>query len=170
MAARANGHALEQVMPVKISFDLDDTIILRETSPLIEPPLPKPAGLLYHERLRLGVVALCARLQDAGWQVCVYTQSVRPKWYIRGLFARYGIPLVLIVNRCEHEKSVQWDKHKEKPKKLPIKFGIDLHVDDDERVSGYGERYGFPVVLLDPRDAGWADKVWQRAEQLAQQK
>lgn len=156
---------------MRISFDLDDTIILRDgRGALNELPLPKPAGVLYHERLRLGIVALCGRLRSDGWQVCVYTASVRPQWYIRGLFAQYGIPLDLIVNRCEHEKTVRCGWRHKAPKKLPVMFNIDLHVDDDPRVHRYGEQYGFPVVLLEPTDAGWAERVWRRAGEVKNEK
>lgn len=157
-------------MLVKISFDLDETLVLNANEGPQERALQGPARLLYHERLRLGTVALCGRLSAAGWQVCIYTASIRPQWYIRGLFARYGIALDLVVNHCEHEKVVQRGRRQKMPKKLPIKFGIDLHVDDDFRVKEYGEIYGFPVVLLDLNDADWADKVWLKAQRIAKQK
>ena len=50
------------------------------------------------------------------------------------------------------------------PSKVPSRFGIDLHVDDDITVKQNGARYGFRVLIVDRFDTNWMDRVIFEAE------
>ncbi len=70
---------------MRISFDLDDTLVGYRVSTANEPRLPWHARLFAgHEPLRLGAPWLIRELQARGWEVCI-----SPK---EPLMARYGIP------------------------------------------------------------------------------
>ena len=43
--------------------------------------------------------------------------------------------------------------------KHPPSFGIDLLIDDAEGVKLEAERYGFQVLVIQPNDAEWVQKV-----------
>ncbi len=162
--------AAVEYMPMRISFDLDDTLILTGADARLEPLPRSPLRWLYRERLRQGAVALCARLRAAGWKVSIYTTSQRSEAYIRRLFGLYGIALEQVVNLQKHEDMVQRGRAQILPSKMPSRFGMDLHVDDDLTVKQNGEAYGFRVVLVDKHDTDWADKVWTDAHRVAARK
>jgi hypothetical protein len=84
----------------------------------------------------------------------VYTTSYRSVWRIRRLFWLHGIRLDGVVNQQRHNREVQ-----ARCSKHPPTFGIDLLVDDSEGVRLEGERHGFRVVVVQPKDTQWTATV-----------
>ena len=78
---------------MKISFDLDDTLILSGEGCLYEAPLKFPYSIFYKERLRKGTVNLYRELVDLGYEIYIYTTSERSVRYINNLFRLYNIKL-----------------------------------------------------------------------------
>ena len=148
---------------MRISFDLDETLFVPPKTHQVEPPLPAPFNLLYKERLRKGTVALIHRLQDAGFQVWVYTSSFRSPRYIRGLFRCYHVRFDGIINGEMHQQCVQRNKPYPMPTKMPNFFQIALHVDDEDCIVQNGRVHGFHVLQVGPDDSDWADKVMAEA-------
>jgi hypothetical protein len=155
---------------MKISFDLDDTLILSHGGRLCEPPLKFPFSIFYRERLRKGTAALCRELAALGCEICVYTTSERPIGYVRRLFRLHGIRLGTVVNRQMHEALVQGSRKEIMPSKVPSRFGIALHVDDDITVQENGIAHGFRVLILNKDDAEWASKVLAEVNKLIKMK
>ncbi|UYZ59210.1 hypothetical protein [Hymenobacter latericus] len=140
---------------MRIAFDLDNTLIRGvHAFPLEAPKRRMLARLIGKEQLRQGIAELCAYCRQQGHEVWVYTTSYRSPAYIRRLFWLYGIRLNGVVNQAWHnrEARVQCSKH-------PPSFGIDLLVDDAPGVRIEGERYGFRVVVIDPKDEQWTARV-----------
>jgi len=149
---------------LRISFDLDDTLVCPAGVPA-EPPPPWWRRWRYPEAVRLGAPALLRELAGGGWEVWVYTTSARPPRYVNGWFRTLGVRLSGVVNQDVHERVVG----RQGPSKYPRAFGIDLHVDDSEGVALEGARHGFAVLTVRPDDPGWADRVRQAARrQLAE--
>ena len=124
-----------------------------------------PAGtyeLLVHvaEPLRLGTVALLKHLRRLGWDVWVYTTSMRGPWSVRLQFWAYGVRLGGVINSDGHVRRLAtgWPDHRS-VSKYPPAFGIDLLVDDLEGVRLEGKRFGFSVLRVDPGDEGWVDAI-----------
>ncbi|WP_211339455.1 hypothetical protein [Hymenobacter perfusus] len=142
-------------MPVRLAFDLDNTLIRNNyLFPLEQPRWPLLARLFGGEGLRQGIVQAARFCRAQGWEVWVYTTSYRSAWYIRRLFWLHGIRLDGVVNQQWHDRHVRvrCTKH-------PPTFGINLLVDDSEGVRLEGERYGFRVLVAPPEDAEWVAAV-----------
>jgi len=110
---------------VRVSFDLDDTLICRTPTPT-EPPLPYWRRWRHPEPLRLGAVSLIRSLRARDCSVWVYTTSFRSPASIRGWLRAHGTPVDGVVNQGCHDRVVD----RSGPSKYPPAFGIDLHVDD----------------------------------------
>ena len=133
---------------MRVSFDLDEVLFVNPATHKTEPEPRFPLNLLYKERLRAGTPELIHQLQREGFEVWVYTSSFRTERYIRGLFRSYGIRFDGIVNGQRHQKEVQGRHSETMPTKLPNRYQISLHIDDEEIVCTYGRTYGFEVYQL----------------------
>ena len=96
----------------------------------------------------------------------VYTSSFRSDRYIRWLFHFYGIRFDGIVNGNRHLKEVQRDNKTILPQKLPNRYRISLHVDDESVICSLGPQYGFKTYQLDAQDDEWKEKIITRAEEV----
>ena len=101
-----------------------------------------------------------------GYEVWVYTSSFRTESYIRHLFRAYGVKFDGIVNGTRHLREVQGDKKQILPQKMPSKYRISLHIDDETVICTLGREYGFDTYQLDAQDDDWKEKVTERAEQI----
>ena len=151
---------------MRVSFDLDEVLFVAPETHRTEPPLRFPWKLIFTERLRLGTPDLIRALQDSGYQVWIYTSSSRSERYIRGLFRMYGVRLDGIVNAERHLREVQRGRREPLPQKLPSRYRISLHVDDESVIVSWGRQYGFHTYLLNAEDADWKEKIIARADQV----
>lgn len=151
---------------IKISFDLDEVLFVSPNTHKTEPMLPFPLNKIFIERVRYGAPKLINELQSRGYEVWIYTSSYRTERYIRTLFRCYGVKLHEIVNAQRHLKEVQRDKKETLPQKLPNRYRISLHIDDEEVVCSYGKAYGFEVFQLDAQDDNWEEKILDRMKKI----
>ena len=142
---------------MRISFDLDDTLICYGGATPCERRLPWFvrwwAG---DEPLRRGTRALIGQLRADGHQVWVYTTSHRRPRRVRRWLLWHGVRVDRVVNGAEHDRHFGVGSL---PTKRPHAFGIDLHVDDLPGVAVEGQRHGFAVCVVDPAAADWARQV-----------
>ena len=151
---------------MRVSFDLDEVLFVSPVTHRTEPPLPFPLNRLYREHLRLGTPELVRKLQEMGYEVWVYTSSFRSEAYIRHLFRCYGVVFDGIVNGTRHMKEVQQGHPETLPQKLPSRYRISLHVDDEAIVCTMGRQYGYNVYQLEAQDDQWKEKIIERAEEI----
>jgi hypothetical protein len=151
---------------MRVSFDLDEVLFVSPDLCKVEPELKFPWNKIYKERLRLGTPDLINELQDLGYEVWVYTSSFRTERYIEGLFRHYGVCFDGIVNGTRHLKEVQAGKSHVLPQKVPSRYHIALHVDDESVICSYGREYGFDAYQLDAPDDQWKEKVIARAAEV----
>lgn len=152
---------------MRISFDLDETIICYGDSVPLEPRLPWYWRLLVHdEPLRQGTCQLVRQLQSRGWEVWIYTTSHRRPDAVRRWLRCHGIQVAGVINQDLHEAQLGRTPLDRIPTKNPAAFGIALHVDDSEGVHMEGSVYGFQVIVVSRDDPNWADRVLQAAEAL----
>ena len=151
---------------IRVSFDLDEVLFVCPDTHKTEPPLRFPFDRIYKERLRLGTPRLVKRLQGLGYEVWVYTSSFRSEKYIRRLFRHYGVRFDGIVNGNRHLKEVQRNNKTTLPQKVPSRYRISLHVDDETVICTLGRQYGFDAYQLDAQDDDWEEKIVERAEQI----
>ena len=151
---------------MRVSFDLDEVLFVSPQTHKTEPPLPFPLRNLFRERLRLGTPEVINRLQALGYEVWVYTSSFRTESYIRRLFRCYGVRFDGIVNGTRHLKEVQRSNKETLPQKLPNRYRISLHIDDEEVICSAAGQYGFRAYQLNALDDDWARKIIERADQI----
>ena len=151
---------------MRVSFDLDEVLFVAPQTHKTEPPLPFPLNKIYKERLRYGTPDLIRTLQKMGYEVWVYTSSFRTEAYIKRLFRFYGVVFDGIVNGTRHLREVQQDRAETLPQKLPSRYRISLHIDDETIICSMGRQYGFNVYQLDAEDDQWKEKIIERAEQI----
>jgi hypothetical protein len=153
-------------LAMRVSFDLDEVLFVNPLDHKTEKELIFPLNRIYKERLRLGTPELINTLQKLGYEVWVYTSSFRSEGYIKGLFRLYGVKFDGIVNGNRHLKEVQKDNKTILPQKIPSRYRISLHIDDEEIICSYGREYGFDTYQLDAQDDDWKEKIIVRAEQI----
>ena len=151
---------------MRVSFDLDEVLFVSPATHKTEPELKFPLNRIYKERLRLGTPDLVRELQRLGYEVWVYTSSFRSERYIRHLFRWYGVRFDGIVNGTRHLKEVQGNNKTTLPQKLPNRYRISLHIDDEEVICSAASQYGFRAFQLNAQDDDWKEKIIQRAEQV----
>lgn len=147
---------------MRVSFDLDEVLFVSPKTHKTEKELMFPFNKIYKERIRLGAPRLISKLQEMGIEVWVYTSSYRSERYIKGLFRHYGIRFDSIVNAQRHNREVQGDKPNLLPNKIPSRYRISLHIDDEAIVVTQGRNYGFEVFQLEAQDDDWEEKIIDR--------
>ena len=177
LCARA-GQAIQRVLAtqlwqrprIRISFDIDDTLACQLHHSAVERSrLPAWVHRLLGEPLRSGTRALTRELRRQGCSVWVYTSSGRTPSYIRRWLMLYGIRVDGVVNSVVHNHALTAHGLANTPSKFPPAFDIDLHVDDSEGVRLEGHAHGFRVVVVDPQDEHWAQRVLDAVAQLQAQ-
>jgi hypothetical protein len=147
------------VLAVRISFDVDDTLVCAPSVPT-EEVVPWWWRWRYPEPLRRGTRDLMRELLRRKCQLWIYTTSYRSPRYLRGWFWSFGVPIYGVVNQHRHDHVVRSGGYgRYPPSKYPPAFGIDLHVDDSEGVAEEGRQFKFRVVVVSPGDPDWASKV-----------
>ncbi len=156
---------------MRISFDLDGTLFVSNQ---------KDAGPAMFNFVQRGKVAmlrkdarlLMAALKERGWEICIYTNSLRSRQSLIVWAGRLGISLQDVINQQIHENKCNdlGVLPAQVPLKMPTWFQIDLHVDDSEIIAREGRENGFEVPLIKEDDPEWVDKVLTRADEIASQK
>ncbi len=145
---------------MRISFDVDDTLVCGDTVPSEQFVGWWWRRWLYDEAIRSGTRALMRELTAGRHELWIYTTSFRSPRYLRGWFGAFGVKLCGVVNQARHERVVG----RRGPSKLPPAFGIDLHDDDSEGVAEEGRRHGFDVLVVSPDDLAWTARVLNAVE------
>lgn len=140
---------------MKISFDLDDTLIAKNKFTLEKINLfHKLFGI---ERIRKGTIDLFRILKKQKHKIYIYTTSYRSKWRIKWIFYSYGISVDCIINQQKHLRKIK--KLDFKCSKFPPMFNIDIHIDDSLGVKMEGEKYGFKTIIISEKDEDWTQTI-----------
>jgi hypothetical protein len=141
---------------MKISFDLDDTII--PGSKLFQTEQQTSIQkLLRMETIRVGTIELFKELKKQNHTVGIYTTSFRSCMMINFLFLLNGFSLDFIINQKRNLSAL--NKINIRCSKYPPAFNIDLHVDDSRGVEIEGQQYKFPTIIIDNYHPDWISKV-----------
>jgi hypothetical protein len=142
---------------MRISFDLDDTLICRDAGARNGAALSVPLRwLVGTDPLRHGAAELLTTLKQLGHEVWVYTSSHRKPRAIRWWLRAHGVKIDRVVNGAEHDHCFGFGST---PSKRPHAFQIDLHIDNSRGVAMEGEQFGFRVCVIDPNNERWPDAV-----------
>jgi hypothetical protein len=151
---------------MRISFDVDETLVCRRTAaPTEAARLPLLIHQWLGEPLRRGTRSLVHELRQRGCSIWIYTSSGRTAFHIRLWLLLYGIRVDGVVNEERHRRELSGRRFSRLPSKYPPAFGIDLHVDDSEGVRMEGDEHGFRVVVVRPDDEDWTQRVLDAVSQ-----
>jgi hypothetical protein len=125
---------------VRISFDLDDTLICYQPGILQEK---SRWGWLSEEPLRQGAVQLIRELQKSGHQVGIYTTSHRNPKQIHFWLWSYGLKTAFILTQHDNDAQSILGKN-------PRRFQIDCHIDNEAHIAD---------IHVLPEDTDWVDKI-----------
>ncbi len=146
---------------MKISFDLDDTII-----PGIKTFATEPQTLIHRifgiEKIRKGTIELFKALKTQNHSVGIYTTSFRSVSKIKLLFLLNGFSVDFVINQNKHLHVLKNSQNK--PSKYPSLFNIDIHIDDSKGVAIEGEKYNFRTIIVDEDVENWKDFVLKNIE------
>jgi hypothetical protein len=152
---------------MRISFDLDDTIIPgrivfeTESQNIIH-------ALLGLEKIRKDTIKLFRELKNRNHQIGIYTTSFRSKRKIKLTFLFHGFWVDFVINQQQHSREL---RHKDiKPSKYPPLFHIDLHIDDSRGVGLEAEKYNFQTIILGERETDWANNILYQIDNLSRNK
>jgi hypothetical protein len=152
---------------MRISFDLDDTLIPHDTRAAREPlRLPVAARFFGIERLRAGTRPLFSELRRRGHSIWIYSSSLRPHYRVDLSFRWHGLRIDGIVTFDAHTRACATNRLSLPPTKYPPAFDINLHVDDAEGVRIEGERHGFRVLIVAPDDDAWLRLVLEAVDSI----
>ena len=70
------------------------------------------------------------------------------------------------LNAKRHLAEVQSHSSRILPQKVPSRYHISLHIDDESVICSYGKEYGFDAYQLDAEDDEWKEKVIARADEV----
>jgi hypothetical protein len=153
-------HAGSYLQDMRVSFDIDDTLVCQpDHSDAEEPVVPAAIRRWLGEPLRFGTRALIRELRRRGCSIWIYTSSGRSPFYIRRWLLMHGIFVDGVVNSERHRSGLLRHGFLHSPSKFPPAFGIDLHVDDSDGVRMEGDMHGFRVTVVRPDDPHWTRRV-----------
>ena len=149
---------------MRISFDLDDTLVCYRADVPQEPRLSWFLRLLVDdEPLRQSTPELIRQLRQRGWEIWVYTTSNRSPAAVRRWLRWHGVRIDGMINQDAHDRHLRRSPQDRPPSKNPAAFGIDLHADDSDGVRRKGEQHGFRVVVVTLDDRDWILHVLRAA-------
>jgi hypothetical protein len=107
----------------------------------------------------LGARELIRDLQEKGCEVWVYTTSFRSPLLVRLWLRCYGLKVGRVLNQAHYDTYLRQNPENYPPSKNLRVFGIDLHIDDSEGLRLEGKQHGFDVLVIDPADANWTQRI-----------
>jgi len=154
------GNRKEDHEPVRIAFDLDDTLIPSGLGTFpVEPPPGWLGRLLVQELLRERSARLLRALRRHGCEVWVYTTSFRSPLHVRRLFLCYGVWVGGVINGDRHARWLESQGRRFSCSKYPPAFGIDLLIDDSEGVQIEARQYQYRMLHVRPDERDWDEKI-----------
>ncbi|KIQ14706.1 hypothetical protein RT99_23015 [Flavobacterium sp. MEB061] len=139
---------------MKVSFDLDDTLISKKFELEKVSLFQKFLGI---ESIRKGTINLFKEIKKQKHEILIYTTSYRSELRIKWTFYSYGIPVDFVINQQKHQKKIRTTNIH--CSKYPPMFHIDVHVDDSMGVEMEGQKYGFKTIIISETDKNWIQTV-----------
>ena len=143
----------------RASINLDDVVFCPNETEPAEKRLIFPFRKFFPERIRLGIPGLVYALQNAGYDVWIYTTGYASTDYLNHLFWYYKIKpdgIINGANRMNSGKDNDWENVKEL---MARKYRITLNIDMDAVSWIRSETKDFEMIYIDSKDGSWAQQV-----------
>ncbi len=143
----------------RASINLDDVVFCQPELEAAEKPLFFPYSRIFRERVRKGIPSLFYALQNAGYDVWVYTSGYASTDYISQLFRHYHIKVDGIINGLRHTEPNGISTYDRAKSLMEKKYKITLHIETDHVLwirLGTKEFDDYPVEAQNEK---WANNV-----------
>lgn len=152
---------------MKISIDLDDTILVKPDFPHIESETTKLIRGCMEECFRKGTRKLFEYLNLSGHEVGIYTNSYRGKSDLENWFSENEFNINFVINQQIHDsKTDQQPNRYSLPDKCPHLFDIDIHIDDLIEIKESCEKFGVKIILAESSE-NWVEEVIYKIKSFA---
>lgn len=143
----------------RASINLDDVVFCNPESEPAESPLFFPFNRIFRERIRRGIPSLFYALQEAGYDVWVYTSGYASTDYIRQMFRHYQIKVDGIINGLNHTGPNGSSAYDQAKTMMEKKYKITLHIETDHVLRVRMGTKEFEDIPLEAHDERWANHV-----------
>ena len=143
----------------RASINLDDVIFCQSESEAAEKPLFFPFNLIFKERIRRGIPALCIALQEAGYDIWVYTAGYASTNYISQMFRHYRIKVDGIINGLNHANNKGVSIYDQAKPLMEKKYNTTIHIDTEHVVWVRLGTKEFEDIPVNSQDEKWANNV-----------
>lgn len=153
---------------MKLSIDLDDTILVRYDFPFKEPNTTPLIRGAITEHFRAGTKSLFKFLETTNFEVGIYTNSYRGKSALEKWFQENEFRISFIINQQLHDLRIDKEANRYSlPAKCPHLFDIDVHIDDLCEIKKELNTSNVTVILADANE-DWVDKVISQLKAFVQ--
>ena len=143
----------------RASINLDDVVFCQDNAGPAEKPLFFPFNRIFPERIREGIPGLVYALQNAGYDVWVYTAGYASADYISQLFWQHRIKVDGIINGANRLKSAKGNILSSAKDLMEKKYRITLNIDTDTVSWIRSDTKDFDAIDIDKESENWAHQV-----------
>ena len=150
----------------RAAINLDDVVFCQGDAGSCEKPLPFPLSLIWPERIRKGIPALCYTLQNEGYDVLVYSSAYPSSDHVNTLFRHHRIYVTGFVNGTEREKSWHGNDVAKVKALMEKKYHVTLNIDTDSISWIRSDTKEFDQIPVNAGGEEWAKEVISRVREL----
>ena len=145
----------------RITLDLDELVFCNGPEDEAEQALLFPFNMIYKERIRLGIPALCSFFTKKGYDIWVYTSKFYSLSYLKALFRKYHINPVGIIVGTSRAKRLSSSTKRNIEKLIADKYKETINLYPDMVLVIHSRLYDFDQYELDNSDGKWSLKVME---------
>ena len=153
------GQMEKSVRSKRASINLDDVVFCQNDSEPAEKPLFFPYNRIFREPVRKGIPGLVYALQNAGYDVWIYTAGYASTDYISQMFRHHRIKVDGIINGANRLNSPKRSNLSTVKELMANKYRITLNIDTDSVSWIRSETKDFDTIGIDPNNENWAHQV-----------
>ena len=143
----------------RASINLDDVVFCQNDTDQAEKPLYFPFNRIFPERIRKGIPGMVFALQNAGYDVWIYTTGYASTDYIKQLFRHHRIKVDGIINGANRINSDRENNMSGIKELMANKYRITLNIDMDTVSWIRSETKEFEQIEIPSKEENWAQQV-----------
>ena len=149
----------------RASINLDDVVFCQNDTEAAEKSLIFPFNKIYPERIREGIPGIAYALNNAGYDVWVYSSGYAPYDHIQHLFWLHRIKINGFINGANRMNSAG-SKLSGVNDLMAKKYRVTLNIDTDSVSWIRSETKDFEVIDIDKNSGNWAHQVIEIVRKL----
>ncbi len=143
----------------RASINLDDVVFCPDITDPAEKGLIFPFSRFFPERIREGIPGLVYALQNAGYDVWIYTAGYASTDHIKRILKYHRIKVDGIINGANRLNSARESYMSTAKDLLSRKYRITLNIDTDTVSWIRSETKDFDAIDINSKEGNWAHQV-----------